>query len=85
MRGLVTDELVTDNGPQFASEEVVNFSCGYVFIHTTGSPHYSQSMGQTERYVQTVKNMIKKSKDPYQAMLDYRNTPLEGINLSPAH
>ena len=41
-------------------------------------------MGQMERYVQTVKNMIKKSEDPYQAMLDYRNSPLESINLSPA-
>ena len=41
-------------------------------------------MGKTERYIQTVKNMIRKSKDPYQFMLDYRNTPLEQIGLSPA-
>lgn len=41
-------------------------------------------MGQTERFVQTVKTMIKKSKDPYKSMLDYRNSPLEGIGLSPA-
>ena len=75
------DELVTDNGPQFSSAEFQNFAKEYGFIHTTSSPHYSQSMGQTERYVQSVKNMIKKSKDPYQAMLDYRNSPLEGINL----
>ena len=78
------DELVTDNAMQFASEEFRKFATQYGFIHTTSSPHYSQSMGQTERYVQTVKNMIKKSEDPYQAMLDYRNSPLESINLSPA-
>ena len=28
--------------------------------------------------------MIKKSKDPTEALLDYRNTPLEGVMLSPA-
>ena len=78
------DELVTDNGPQFSSEEFKNFAKEYEFTHTTSSPHYSQSNGQTERYVQTVKNMIKKNKNPYQAMLDYRNSPLENIGLSPA-
>ena len=41
-------------------------------------------MGKTKRYIQTVKNMIRKSKDPNQFMLDYRNSPLEQIGLSPA-
>lgn len=78
------DELITDNGPQFSSLAFKKFAKDYEFIHTTTSPHYSQAMGQTERYVQTIKNMIKKSPDPSKALLDYRNTPLEGINLSPA-
>ena len=78
------DELVSDNGPQFSSAEFKKFAIDYQFTHTTSSPHYSQSMGQTERYVQTVKQLIKKSKDPYKALLDYRNSPLEGLNLSPA-
>ena len=78
------DELVTDNGPQFSSFEFKKFAKEFQFTHTTSSPHYSQSMGQTERYVQTVKSMLKKSTDPYKALLDYRNTPLDGINLSPA-
>ena len=78
------DELVTDNGPQFSSTEFKGFmkECG--IVHTTTSPHYSQSNGQTERFVQTVKNLIKKSKDPSKALMDYRNTPLDGLNLSPA-
>lgn len=78
------DELVTDNEPQFASEEFRKFAKEYGFIRTASSSHCSQSMGQTERYVQTVKNMIRKSKDPYQSMLDYRNLPLEQTGLSPA-
>ena len=78
------DEVVTDNGPQFSSVEFKRFAEDYNFVHSTISPHYSQSNGQTERFVQTVKNLLKKSKDPYKALLDYRNTPLEGVMLSPA-
>jgi hypothetical protein len=53
-----------------------------VKIHLPTSPHFPQA--QAERFVQMVKNLIKKSKDPNKALLDYRNTPLEGIKLSPA-
>jgi len=28
--------------------------------------------------------MLEKSDDPYRALLSYRNTPLDGVNLSPA-
>jgi transposase InsO family protein len=65
---------------------VVELVKEYGFIHITTSPHFPQANGQAERFVQTVKNLIKKSKDPYKALLDYRNTraPLEGIELSPA-
>lgn len=78
------NELVTDNGPQFPSAEFKKFAKDYQFIHTTSSPHYSQSMGQTERHVQSVKNLIKKSSDHNKALLDYRITPLDGVYLSPA-
>ena len=82
------DKLIADNGPQFASGEFAKFAKEYGFIHITTSPHFPQANGQAERFVQTVKNLIKKSKDPYKALLDYRNTraPLEGIELhvSPA-
>ncbi|CAC5380906.1 unnamed protein product [Mytilus coruscus] len=78
------DHLITDNCPQFAGREFAQFAKEYGFVHTTTSPHYPQANGQAERFVQTVKNLIKKSKDPYKAMLDYRNTPLDEIELSPA-
>jgi transposase InsO family protein len=58
------DMLITDNGPQFASGEFAKFAKEYGFIHITTSPHFSQANGQAERFVQTAKNLIKKSKDP---------------------
>ncbi|KAL9978354.1 hypothetical protein ACROYT_G015855 [Oculina patagonica] len=47
-------------------------------------PHYTQASGEVERAVQTVKTLLKKGADPYQALLNYRNTKLEKISLSPA-
>lgn len=79
----IPDEIVTDNGPQFASSEFRAFIKELGIIHTTSSPYFAQSNGQAERAIQTVKHLMKKSKDPYMALLDYRNTPLD-IGLSPA-
>ena len=78
------DELVMDNGSNFTSYEFKNFATEYGFVHTTTSPHFASSNGQAERTVQTVKNILKKNDDPQKALLVYRNTPIEGINLSPA-
>ena len=43
----------------------------------TASPRYPQSNGKAERTVHTVKAMLKKSVDPYGALLGYRTTSLE--------
>ena len=80
----VPDKLLSDNGPQYSSSLFAKFARDYGFIHVTTSPHYSQSNGQAERTVQTVKNMLRKAEDPYKALLAYRNTVLEDIGLSPA-
>lgn len=79
----VPDILVTDNAKQFSSQDFKDFAKEYGFQHTS-SPTYAQSNGQAERTVETVKSLLKKSKDPYLALLDYRNTEITDLRLSPA-
>ena len=77
-------ELVSDNARYYDCAEFRRFAEEWEFKHTTSSPRYPRSNGQAERTVQTVKNMIKKSKNPCMALLVYRTTPLEGIGYSPS-
>ena len=43
----------------------------------------SKGYREAERAVQTVKNLWRKNTDKYRALLDYRTTPIPGIELSP--
>ena len=80
----ISEEVVSDNGPQYASHEFLEFAQKYNFKHTTSSPHFPQRNGHVERAVQTVKKLVKGSDDPYMALLSYRSTPLPWCGLSPA-
>jgi transposase InsO family protein len=73
----------SDNGPQYSSSEFRKFCLEFGISHRTSSPHTPHSNGAAEKAVQTVKRMWKKS-DKHLSLLDYRTTPLENVNLSPA-
>ena len=77
----------SDNGPPFDSQEFRDFAAAYEFELVTSSPNYPQSNGRVENAVKTAKQLMKKSKqagtDFYLALLDWRNTPTEGVGCSP--
>ena len=79
--------LVTDNGPQFASKEFEAFAKSWSFNHAITSPRYPHSNGKAENAVRTVKCLFQKCKESgvseFQALLDCRNTPTEGMATSP--
>ena len=80
----IPEIVVSDNGPQYSSQEFADFAKAYNFCHTTSSPHYPQSNGQAERTVKTVKKLLRDSTDPCLSLLSYRATPLPWCGVSPA-
>lgn len=54
----IPEQFVSDNGPQYNSQEFANFAKGWDFTHVMSSPHYAQSNGMAEKTVQTVKRML---------------------------
>ena len=80
----IPEVLITDNGPQYTSSEMKEFSNRYGFTHVTSSPRYPQGNGQAERAVQTAKRLLKCSDDPGISILSYNATPLPWCNLSPS-
>ena len=79
----IPEKVISDNGPQYASEMFKTFAAEYGFEHVTSSPRYPQSNGTAERAVKTVKSMFEKNEDQYMALLILRSTPLEN-GFSPA-
>ena len=79
----IPQRVISDNGPQYSSSEFTQFARDYKFNHITSSPHFPQANGESERAVQTMKGLLKRSNDPYLTLLVYRSTPLK-LNYSPA-
>ncbi|KAL9973080.1 hypothetical protein ACROYT_G019489 [Oculina patagonica] len=65
----------------------LKFSKEWDFDHRTSSPRHSQSNGKAESAVKEAKKILVKCKkagsDAFLALLDHRNTPPAGIQISP--
>ena len=66
----------------------MDFSTTWEFDHDTSSREIASSNGQVERAVQTVRSVFRKAVerkgDPYLALLEYRNSPIDSDIGSPA-
>ena len=76
-------KLVTDCGSQYTSREFKTFAKSYSFEHALLSPKHPKVNGEAEAAVKTVKSLWKKNRDKRAAFLEYRASPLPGIDLSP--
>ena len=84
--------IISDNGPQFISEEFKNFCDEWGVLHRRVIPYHPQSNGEIERLFRTVMKIIKiahaQQKDwklPLQKFLmAYRNMPHRMTGVSPA-
>lgn len=52
--------MISGNGSSFTSDEFVEFIKNNGIIYTPMTPYHPSLNGQVERYVQTVKNCLKK-------------------------
>ena len=84
-------QIVTDNGPQFVSEEFQRFMSANGIKHVRCSPYHPASNGAAERLVQTVKKALRaghlsgESLDHSLAafLLKYRITPHATTGVAP--
>lgn len=71
--------LITDNGRQFVSNELKDFTRAWDFVHKTSSLNYPQSNSLAERAVHSAKQLMEKSKrdgiDINLNLLNLRNIP----------
>ena len=83
-------QLVSDNGPQFASQEFATFLAKNGVKHIRSSPCHPSTNGLAERFVRTLKQALRKSNldDPHQKLsnflLAYRSTPHATTNTAPS-
>ncbi|GFO27254.1 Pol polyprotein [Plakobranchus ocellatus] len=88
----IPEQVVSDNGPQFTSEDFRAFISSNGIKHTRSAPYHPATNGLAERMVQSFKNAMKAAKHDEGSMnlklarflLAYRNSPHSTTGESPA-
>ncbi|XP_037930064.1 uncharacterized protein K02A2.6-like [Teleopsis dalmanni] len=86
----IPDTIVSDNRRTFVSEEFEKYLKLSGIKHIRTAPYHPSSNGQAERFVQTIKNHLKKmqssdiNKNLANILLHLRTTPNANSNSSPA-
>ena len=86
------EQLVSDNGPQFSSDQFELFMRQNGIKHYRSAPYHPATNGAVERFVKTFKQAIKTGKMSRKPtcevlcdfLLRYRSTPHAVTGLSPA-
>ncbi|CAM4627992.1 unnamed protein product [Lepidochelys olivacea] len=85
------EQLVSDNGLQFVSQELQNFMKANGIHHIISAPYHPSTNGLPERFVQTTKQALKSARRQHSIqkrldtfLLSYRNTPHAITKASPA-
>ena len=84
-------QLVSDNGPQFTSDEFTHFLKSNGIKHIRTAPYHPATNGLAERFVQTFKTAMKSGDETVslntrlqQFLLCYRSTPHATTKASPS-
>ncbi|XP_064464404.1 uncharacterized protein K02A2.6-like isoform X3 [Ornithodoros turicata] len=87
----IPESFVTDNGPQFVSQEFKDFLKKMGIRHVTTTPYHTSSNGLAERFVQSLKTALRKGNPstPLNLLLDrflfrYRTTIHATTHETPA-
>ena len=86
------EQVVSDNGSQFTSEEFADFMKGNQIKHMTSTPYYPSTNGLAERFIQTFKRALQASERsgrPFHHrlanfLLSYRTTLHRTTNRTPS-
>ena len=85
------EQLVSDNGPQFVSQEMAGFLQANGVQHITSAPYHPATNGLAERFVQTLKHALKTSQGQgtlhqrlHHFLQTYRSSPHAATKVSPA-
>ena len=85
----IPESVIAESMP-FNSLKIKSFAIDSDIEVVTASPHsyFPKSNGLVERNLQTMKRLLKKSdesdQDAFLALLEFRETPISGMKVSPA-